>query len=79
MRRVGAYEAKTHFPRLLAEVARGETIPITKHGVPVAVLSPPEGRRRDANDVIDEIIEFQEREQISLGVPYRELIEEGRM
>jgi prevent-host-death family protein len=79
MRRVGAYEAKTHLPRLLAEVARGETITITKHGVPVAVLSPPTQRRRDPNDVIDEITEFQEREQISLGVPYRELIEEGRL
>ena len=42
MRQVGAYEAKTHLPRLLDEVAQGESITITKHGVPVARLVPPE-------------------------------------
>ena len=38
---IGAYEAKTHLPRLLDEVEKGERITITKHGVPVAVLVPP--------------------------------------
>lgn len=37
---VGVYEAKTHLPRLLDRVARGETITITRHGKPVAVLRP---------------------------------------
>ena len=41
METVGAYEAKTHLPQLLERVAKGETITITKHGVPVAVLTPP--------------------------------------
>jgi len=40
MRRVGSYEAKTHLPPLLYEVARGETITITKRGGPVAILKP---------------------------------------
>jgi prevent-host-death family protein len=40
MRRIGAYEAKTHLPRLLDEVAGGQVITITKHGVAVAVLGP---------------------------------------
>ena len=40
MTEVGAYEAKTHLPRLLERVARGERIAITKHGVPVAMLVP---------------------------------------
>jgi prevent-host-death family protein len=40
---VGAYEAKTHLAQLLKRVARGETITITRHGVPVAVLAPPRG------------------------------------
>ena len=44
MRQVGAYEAKTHLPRLLDEVAAGATITITKHGVPVALLVPPTAR-----------------------------------
>ena len=36
MRTIGAYDAKTHLPRLLDEVAAGESITITKHGRPVA-------------------------------------------
>ena len=35
---VGAYEAKTHLPALLRRVEAGETITITKHGKPVAVM-----------------------------------------
>lgn len=37
-RSVGVHEAKTHFSRLLAEVARGEEIVITKRGEEVARL-----------------------------------------
>jgi prevent-host-death family protein len=40
MSTVGAYEAKTHLPRLLEQVERGETITITKHGREVARLVP---------------------------------------
>ncbi len=40
MSTVGAYEAKTHLPRLLAEVAKGEVVTITRHGAPVARLVP---------------------------------------
>jgi len=78
MRTVGAYEAKTHLPRLLDEVARGETITITKHGVPVAVLAPvPEARRRNVHEVIAALREF--RRGITLGgLSIREMIEEGR-
>jgi prevent-host-death family protein len=43
---IGAYEAKTHLPRLLERVARGERITITKHGVSVAVLQPPSSPRK---------------------------------
>ena len=42
MERVGAYEAKTHLPRLLERVARGESLTITRHGRPVARLVPVE-------------------------------------
>lgn len=40
MKQIGAYEAKTHLPRLLKEVERGETFTITNHGRPVARLVP---------------------------------------
>ena len=37
-----ASKARTHFSALLDEVARGETIIITRRGHPVAWLRPPE-------------------------------------
>jgi len=42
---VGAFEAKTHLSRLLAEVQQGKRITITRRGVPVAVLAPPDAVR----------------------------------
>ena len=42
MESVGAYEAKTHLPRLLERVTRGESLTITRHGRPIARLVPVE-------------------------------------
>jgi prevent-host-death family protein len=78
MKTVGAYEAKTHLPRLLDEVAAREVITITKHGVPVARLVPPvEAETRPISEVIDEIKAFRRGRKLD-GVTIRELIDEGR-
>ncbi len=78
MQSIGAYEAKTHLPRLLERVAKGETITITKHGVPVAMLVPaPEARRKSIREVIDALKEFHRGKTLD-GITIRELIEEGR-
>ena len=45
---IGAFDAKTHLSRLLEEVRLGKTITITRRGVPVAVLAPPEAVRAAA-------------------------------
>ena len=47
MREVGTFEAKTHLSALLDDVARGETIVITKRGRVVARLTPPEAPARE--------------------------------
>ncbi|MBA2617711.1 MAG: type II toxin-antitoxin system prevent-host-death family antitoxin [Rubrobacter sp.] len=79
MRTVGSYEAKTHLPRLLDEVAGGEEITITKHGVPVAVLvPPPEKKRRSTREVIEELREFRKGVRLGDDLTIRDLIEEGR-
>ncbi len=78
MKSVGAYEAKTHLPKLLERVMKGERITITKHGVPVAVLQPPDpGLHVDIRKVISEILKFQEKHYLD-GVSIKEMIEEGR-
>jgi prevent-host-death family protein len=78
MQSVGAFEAKTHLSALLDRVARGETIVITKRGVPVARLSPAEhDARQDLRKVAQEIRQF--RKGVRLGrLTVRRLIQEGR-
>ena len=75
---VGAYEAKTHLPALLERVARGERITITKHGKPIAHLVP--AGKTDIEHRLKAIERLKEfRKGRILGVPVRQLIEEGRM
>ena len=78
MRRIGAYEAKTHLPRLLDEVAEGEEITITKHGVAVAVLVPASPRSTmTAATAIAGLRAFRRGHQLG-GLSIRELLDEGR-
>ncbi len=78
MKQIGSYEAKVHWSRLLDEVAKGEVITITKHGVPVAELRPANGaRRRKAEDVVEAFQRFAEKNTLG-GISIKELIEEGR-
>jgi prevent-host-death family protein len=78
MRTIGAYEAKTHLPRLLDEVAGGEVITITKHGQPVAILVPATTTTPLATlDAIAGLREFRAGHRLR-GVTIRELINEGR-
>ena len=78
MATVGAYEAKTHLSKLLERVSKGEKITITRHGVAVAVLIPPEhGATVSPEETIRELRTF--RKQHTLGnISIRQLIEEGR-
>ena len=46
MREVGSYEAKTHLAELLDEVSAGESITISRHGTPVAIMVPVPGNKK---------------------------------
>ncbi len=50
MREVQASDAKTHLPQLLDDVERGESVVITRHGRPIARLTPEVDRRREETD-----------------------------
>jgi prevent-host-death family protein len=81
VRTIGAFEAKTHLAQLLDEVASGERITITRHGVPVALLVPAEGDARpDVEDLIRGWRSYQEANDVTLGpgLTIRDLIEDGR-
>jgi prevent-host-death family protein len=77
MKSIGAYEAKTHLPRLLDEVAAGERITITKHGRPVAALVPVREPRSRAAAAAAGLIAFRRTHRLA-GVGLRELVDEGR-
>ncbi|HET8784224.1 MAG TPA: type II toxin-antitoxin system prevent-host-death family antitoxin [Candidatus Limnocylindrales bacterium] len=78
MRTIGSYEAKTHLPRLLDEVEKGERITITKHGRPVAVLIPPgPGGAADIEGMLRRFRELRRGNRLN-GLSIRELIDEGR-
>ena len=78
MKSIGTYEAKTHFPKLLRRVAKGETIEITRHGVAVAKLVPV--NRASSEDIATIINKWREtRRGIRLnGLSIKQMKEEGR-
>jgi prevent-host-death family protein len=78
MSEIGAYEAKTHLSELLDRAAAGETITITRHGVPVAVLGPPPSKRKmSVQEAIAAVREFRKGRHVTQA-EIREWIEEGR-
>jgi prevent-host-death family protein len=76
---VGTLEAKNNLSQLIDRVATGETITITRHGVPVAKLVPA-----GTVDVEAARKAVEEWERIRVGVrlgddlTIRQLIDEGR-
>ena len=78
MKTVGAYEAKTHLPKLLERVAEGETITITKHGVPVAMLlAAGPAKSGPVDQVIEQLRQFRRAHRLG-GTSIRDMIEQGR-
>jgi prevent-host-death family protein len=76
---IGAFDAKTHFSKLLERAEAGETITITRHGKPVAKLTPVDDtaareRRRKA---IEAWLSRPDRPTLG-GLDLKALIEEGR-
>jgi prevent-host-death family protein len=74
---IGVYQAKTHLAELLAKVAHGEHITITRHGRAVARLVPAEPvRELDVRGVIKELKSLAKGRRTDM--PIREMIAEGR-
>jgi len=79
MRRVTAADANREFSKLLRQVRDGETITVTSHGEPVAVISPvgdlpPPGQAKAKQALLSRL-----RAQIPAGVTWTrdELYERG--
>lgn len=78
MKTVGSYEAKTHLPRLLDRVAKGESIAITRHGRAIAVLQPVGSeQKRPVAAVVKDLRRFRKKHLLR-GLSLRGMIEAGR-
>jgi prevent-host-death family protein len=86
MRELAVYEAKTRFSELLAEVEKGEQFVITRRGVAVARLvsaAPTAGRRSKPSSQRQKVADTFAalgalRAELSLDIPLRQAIEQGR-
>jgi prevent-host-death family protein len=77
MKTVGAFDAKTHLNELLRRASQGETIQITRRGVPMARLIPPNPGAKPDVRLATAIRTL--RKGATLGkTTIRELIDEGR-
>jgi prevent-host-death family protein len=86
MKLIAVFEAKTRLSELLAEVEQGEQFTITRHGAPVARLIGAEtapsdrsvaaARRQQVTHALRELTAL--RKGITLDLPLRDVIEQGR-
>ena len=77
MSEIGAYEAKTHLPKLLERVQKGERFVITRHGRPVAELTPVVDR--DARRIRAAIGELRQvrKTLVRRGLRLKDLLRSG--
>ena len=77
---IGAFEAKTHFSRILEKTEKGEDFIVTKRGKPVAKIIPfqqePKMTRMEAFEKLAEMRKLYRGKPGSFNI--REAIEEGR-
>ena len=77
---IGAFEAKTHFSRILEKAEQGEDFVVTKRGKPVAKIIPfrqePEMTFKEAVEQLTEMRKLYRGKPGSFNI--REAIEEGR-
>jgi prevent-host-death family protein len=74
---IGAYDAKTHLPRLLDQVEHGDSVTITKHGRAVARLVPVSSTSARPETVIAAL--RAARVDVKRGTDaVRDMLQEGR-
>lgn len=79
MRQIGSFEAKTHLPKFLGDVSKGETIMITRKGEPIALLVPPEKKnKKNVKAVISHLREWRKGKVWGKGMSTKKAKKIGR-
>ena len=74
---VGIYEAKNRLSELLDRVEAGETIGVTRHGRPIALLTPVHQEQPSAQEAITRVRHLRKGSHLA-GLNIRQLRDEGR-
>ena len=79
MRKIDASHARTHFSELLNRVQQGESISITRRGVPIAVLIPVKVHSSDEkNHILKAFYKWRKGIHWGKGMDTKTAISEGR-
>ncbi|MEO6566204.1 MAG: type II toxin-antitoxin system prevent-host-death family antitoxin [Casimicrobiaceae bacterium] len=78
MSEIGAYDAKTHLPKLLERVEKGERFVITRHGKPVAELIPVAARNAEAIAKAIADVRAVRKRLASRGVQLKDVLGKGQ-
>ena len=79
MQTVGVYETKTKLAAIMDQVCEGDSFTITKHGVPIAIISPDDNSVSNVMETIAAIRALRSKfAKAFKEANIKELIEEGR-
>ncbi len=78
MQIIAAFEAKTHFSKLLLEVEKGEEVTITKHGHPIAKIVPIASPNVFTKDEAIKQLQLFKAKNFLNGLDWKTLRDEGR-
>ncbi len=78
MRKIGAYELRTHLSEVLDSVERGQSVVVTRHRRPIARILPDVVvRHEQVKQAVKSLLNFP-RTPLPKGVTIRKLVEEHK-
>lgn len=77
MTTIGAFAAKTHLSEIFKKVLKGEEFVVTKHGAPIARITPVRHSQKEPLSFISQMKSFRQGRKVSRK-DVRAMIEEGR-
>ncbi|MCE5230908.1 type II toxin-antitoxin system prevent-host-death family antitoxin [bacterium] len=75
MNKIGAHEARICFSALVGLASKGQHITITLRGIPMATIVP---LQKTPEQAVDDLLAYRSKHHLTLGMPFRKAIEEGR-
>jgi len=78
MRKLGAFEVKTHLSEILEQVHKGEEVLITKRGEPIALLIPYRQTHANVRTLINDFRQWRKNITWGKDISIKEAKNQGR-